>query len=270
MDFKLPKRAEISHKGTFGKVLNIAGSEYMPGAAYLSSLSALKIGCGYCFLASEESVIKAVSAQTQNIVFVPFKDIEKQLMTSDVLSVGCGLSTSNGAKKIFKTALLNAQNIPTVIDADGLNILANIEIKLPENTILTPHPAEAARLLKTSTENILNDLKQSAIKITEKYNCVTVLKSHNTVVCSKNLEIYINHTGNSALAKAGSGDVLTGIISGLLAQKMDLFEAAKAGVYIHGLCGEAASKKLTEYSVIAADLISFIPVVLSEEINNMI
>ena len=133
---------------------------------------------------------------------------------------------------------------------------------MPNNLIITPHPAEAARLLNTTTENILSDREKSAKQLTEKYHCVTVLKSHNTIVCSKDFEIYINQTGNSALAKAGSGDVLTGIIAGLLAQKMTPFDAAKLGVYIHGLCGEIASEKKTEYSVMAADLIDAIPEVI--------
>lgn len=260
MDFKLPERNQNSNKGTFGKVLNVAGSKYMPGAAYLSSIAALKIGCGYCFLASDFSVIQAVSAQTQNIVFIPFKDLKKQLQISNVLAIGCGISTSLRAKNIFKTAINYAQQLPTVIDADGLNILAQEKkIKLPDNVIITPHPAEAARLLQTKTENILKDTEKSARELTEKYNCVTVLKSHNTVVCSKEKEIYVNNTGNSALAKAGSGDVLTGMIAGLLAQKTDMFNAAKIGVYLHGLCGELASANKTEYSVMAVDLIEKIP-----------
>lgn len=254
MDFSLPKREENSHKGTFGKVLNIAGSKYMPGAAYLSSVSALKIGCGYCFLASDESVIKAVSAQTQNIVFVPLKDISKQLKSADVLAIGCGLTTK--PVSIFKKSMKT--NIPTVIDADGLNILAKTNIKLPDKVILTPHPTEAARLLNTNTETILEDREFSAKEISKKYNCVTVLKGHNTIVCSKDLQTYTNTNGNSALAKAGSGDVLTGIIAGLLAQGMQEFEAAKLGVYLHGLAGDLAAEKLTEYGVMASDLISFI------------
>lgn len=262
MDFKLPERIQDSHKGTYGKVLNVAGSKYMPGAAYLSSVSALKIGCGYCFLASEESVLHTVAAQTQNVVFVPLKDIKKQLKTSDVLSVGCGLSTSGKAKNIFKTAINSAGNIPVVIDADGLNILIRANVNLPEKLILTPHPKEAARLLNTSVENILNDKVKSAKEISEKYNCTTVLKGHRTVVCSKDFEIYINETGCSALAKAGSGDVLTGMIAGLLAQKMPLYDAAKTGVYLHGLCGEFAAKELTEYGIMASDLISSIPFVI--------
>ena len=257
MDFKLPLRPEESNKGTFGRVLNIAGSDYMPGAAYLSSVSALKIGCGYCFLASTERVIHAVSSQTQNIVFLPFKDIKKQ--KPDVISIGCGLTTSHNAQVLFKEVIKYFKDIPIIIDADGLNILAKNNVKLPEKTILTPHPMEAARLLNTDINQILKDLEGAANQISQKYNSTTVLKSHNTIVCSKELDIYVNKTGNSALAKAGSGDVLTGMISGLVAQKMDLYEAAKLGVYLHGLCGELASKKLTKYSVMADDLISFIP-----------
>ncbi len=241
-------------------MLNIAGSKYMPGAAYLSSVAALKIGCGYCFLASCDEVIKAVSAQTQNIVFVPLNEIKKQ--KPDVLEIGCGITT--GAKKLFITAIKTFCNIPVVIDADGLNILSKLDIKLPQKTVLTPHPKEASRLLNIPLDAILNDTEYYAKEITKKYNCTTVLKTHNTVVCSKNYEIYINNTGNSALAKAGSGDVLTGMIAGLLAQGMSEFEASKAAVYLHGLVAELASAKLTEYSVMAKDVIDFIPNALAK------
>ena len=259
MDFKLPNRDQFSNKGTFGKVLNIAGSKYMPGAAYLSSVSALKIGGGYCFLCSEESVLQTVANQTQNIVFVPLKDMVKHIKTSNVLEIGCGLSTSMQAKNIFKKAIKNS-NIPTIIDADGINILSEIKsIKLPNDMILTPHPKEASRLLKKPLEYIIANLEESAKEISKKYNCITVLKSHHTIVCSKELEIYKNRTGNSSLAKAGSGDVLTGIISGLISQKMDLFEAAKLGVYLHGMSGELASKNLSEDSGMAEDIINYLP-----------
>ena len=261
MDCKLPPRKQDSHKGTYGKVLNIAGSKYMPGAAYLSSVSALKIGCGYCFLISEESVLQTVANQTQNIVFAPISDIKKQLKTANVVSIGCGLSTSFRAKQIFKKVMNNVGNIPVIIDADGLNILSKQKTKLPKQLILTPHPTEAARLMQITTEEILQDTKYWAKEISKKYNCVAVLKSHQTIVCQGE-NIYTNTSGNSALAKAGSGDVLAGIIAGLLAQGMDLWEACKTGVYLHGLCGEYASKKLTEYGVMASDLISLIPEVL--------
>lgn len=259
MDFKMPERSENSHKGTFGRVINVSGSDYMPGAALLSSISALKIGCGYVFLASSERAIDAVAAQTQNIVFVPFSDIDNQLMQADVLLIGCGLSTSDEAGKIFHHVIKKAADIPSVIDADGLNLLAKSpELPLPEKVILTPHPKEASSLLNKPLENILSDMTGSAKAISEKYKCVTVLKSHNTVVCSKDFDIYINNTGCSALAKAGSGDVLAGMIAGLLAQGCEHFYAAKLGVYLHGLCGDIAKNDLTEYGVMAHDLIRYI------------
>lgn len=260
MDFKMPERDENSHKGTFGKVLNVAGSDYMSGAALLSSLSALKIGCGYSFLCSTERVISAVGAQTQNIVFAPLKDLAKLVRSCDVLSIGCGMSTSEEAKEIFKTALANVGDVPVVVDADGLNILSQLEgIKLPKQLVLTPHPKEASRLLNISVEEVLADMEKSARAISHKFDCVTVLKSHRTIVCSNDGEIYKNMTGCSALAKAGSGDVLCGMIAGLLAQKMTPFDAAKLGVYLHGLCGEIAAKTLTEYCVLSMDLINAIP-----------
>ena len=260
MDFKMPERAQNSHKGTFGRVLNLSGSDYMPGAAVLSSLAALKIGCGYVFLCSTERVINAVSAQTQNIVFAPLSDLENQIKQADVLLIGCGLSTSDEAELIFKRAINNVKSIPVVIDADGLNILATRKkFTLSENVILTPHPKEAARLLNCGLKDVLSDMENSAKEISNKYNCVTVLKSHHTIVCSKNLEIYVNNTGNSSLAKAGSGDVLAGMISGLLAQKCEPFHAAKLGVYLNGLCAEIVSESLTEYSVLSSDIINAIP-----------
>lgn len=153
-----------------------------------------------------------------------------------------------------------APDVPTVIDADGLNILSKLESTfLPSHLILTPHPKEAARLLHVDLDVVLADMEKAAKEISNKYNCVTVLKSHNTIVCSKDLEIYVNNTGNSALAKAGSGDVLTGMIAGLLAQKCEAFYAARLGVYLHGLCGDLAKNDLTEYGVFAHDLIRYIP-----------
>lgn len=256
----MPVRKQVSHKGTFGRVLNIAGSDYMPGAAYLSSISALKIGCGYVFLCSTERAINAVASQSQNIVFCPFEDLKQQIHNADVVLIGCGISTNEQARMNLFTTLDNIGDKPILIDADGINLISEIpNIKIPTNLILTPHPKEAARLLKLDVSEILSDMEHYAKEISKKYNCVTVLKSHNTVVCSKNFEIYINNTGNSALAKAGSGDVLAGIIAGLLAQKMDLYEAAKLGVYLHGLSGEIASKDLTEYSVLAKNQIDYLP-----------
>lgn len=264
MDFKLPKRIENSNKSTYGRVLNIAGSDYMSGAAYLSSVSALKVGCGYCFLASTDRVINAVSAQTQNVVFVPYSNLLDILNTVDVVEIGCGLSQSNQAFDLFNTVIENYScEKPIIIDADGLNILAK-DFKLFQSSnfkysVLTPHPKEASRLLNCDVEDVLKDVELSAKKISVKFNCTTVLKTHNTVVCSPNGEIYENTTGNNSMAKAGSGDVLAGMIAGFIAQGMNSFDGASLAVYLHGLSGDIAKEELTEYSVMAEDLISYIP-----------
>lgn len=264
MDFKLPERFEISNKASYGRVLNIAGSDYMPGAAYLSSVSALKIGCGYCFLCSTERVINAVAAQTQNVVFVPLKDLENHLNNADVVELGCGLSQDEQAVEIFNRTILNvSKDIPLIVDADGLNILSKNQKKFLERgftkVVFTPHPKEASRLLECSLNEVLNNFEDSAVEISKKYNCIIVLKSYRTIVVSPDGKIYRNNTGNNSMAKAGSGDVLAGMISGLAAQGLNLFEAASLGVYLHGLCGDFAKEKLTEYSVMAEDLISYIP-----------
>ncbi len=262
MEFKLPARKEDSHKGTFGKVLNISGSENYTGAAYLSSISALKTGCGYVTLAASHKVISSVSSLTPDIVYMPITEVKDKLANYDVVSIGCGLSVETATAIMFKSILakLSTLDIPIVIDAGGLTLLSKMKNpELPPKLILTPHPAEAARLLKVETEKVAAKPDFYVKKLSKTFECTTVLKSHKTRVCSTDGEIYINETGNSALAKAGSGDVLCGIITGLLAQKMEIFEAAKTGVYLHGLTGEIASKELTEYSVLASDLLKYIP-----------
>lgn len=252
MDFKLPPREENSNKGNFGKILNISGSKYMWGAAYLSSLSALTIGAGFVALASEESVLGRIHAP--EIVLCPLSQIEE--INATVILIGCGLSTGKDAIKVFNKVI--PSKLPTVIDADGLNILAQTDIKLDKKTILTPHPKEASRLLGCTLDEVLNNMDQAAQKICEKYNCITVLKSHRTIVTDGE-KIYQNTTGNSALAKAGSGDVLAGMIAGLLAQGSTPYESSCLGVYLHGLAGDLAKNDLTEYGVLATDTIRYIP-----------
>lgn len=268
IDVKLPMREQFSNKSTFGKVLNIAGSEYYTGAAYLSSISALKMGCGYVALSSSPKVLNVLSLRTSDVVFVPIEDVKKRIDDFDVISIGCGLSMDAGVTILFKSLLdkLSTVEKPVIIDADGLNILAKMkdDVNLPENLIITPHPKEASRLLKIEVDEILDKPMQYASELSQKYKSTTVLKGHSTVVCSPDLEIYVNNTGNSALAKAGTGDVLTGMISGLCAQGMTCFEAAKLGVYLHGRTGEIASGMLSEYSVLASDLLNYIPIAINE------
>ncbi len=266
-EYKMPNREQDSNKGTFGKVLNFSGSRNYIGAAYLSTVSVLKSGGGFAALASEKDIIRTVSTLLPEAVYLSRKEGINSIKSYTVVLIGCGLGLEQKSKNLFKNVInkINNTQIPAVIDADGLNILSETNIKLPVNVIITPHPLEAARLLKVKLEDILADLEGSAKKLTEKYNCVTVLKTHRTVICSKN-NLFVNKHGNSALAKAGSGDVLAGIIAGLLAQKMPAFEAAKLGVYLHSRTGEIASEDLSEYSVLASDL----PIYLHKAIKEIL
>lgn len=261
MDFKLPPRPENSHKGTFGKVLNVSGSKFMPGAAFISSMAALKSGCGYVFLATDESVMNCGSWQTSGIVFTRTGSIHEHLKSSQALLIGCGLGTELKSVQIFQKTFEAQAEIPTVIDADGLNLLSKYDLEwLPQNLVLTPHPLEASRLLGgVEVEKILKDTVHYAGEISQIYNCVTVLKTHKTVVTSPYGEVYINNTGNSGMAKAGSGDVLAGMLASFLAQGMEIFEAATLAVYTHGLAGDFARNEFTEYCVMPTDLINHIP-----------
>ena len=264
-DYKMPTREQDSNKGTFGKILNVAGSDNYIGAAYLSTYSAYKVGAGYVALASDTNVIKSVSQLLPEAVYMEIPYAYRRLNEFDVILIGCGIGKSFAAKNNFKFLInyFKDKEVPVVIDAGGLNILSEMHLSLPVNTIITPHPMEAARLLVKDIDEVLSDLEGSALELCEKYNCITVLKNHRTIICDKS-NMFINEHGNSALAKAGTGDVLAGIITGLLAQKVEPFEAAKLGVYLHSRAGEIASEDLTEYSVMASDIPKYLPSAIKE------
>lgn len=280
-EFKMPVREQNSNKGTFGKVLNFCGSENYIGASYLATVSSLKVGAGFSALATVQGVINSVSTLLPEAVYLTREQGLEKINEFSVVLIGCGLGVSEESKvlmeKIFEK--INPK-IPIVIDADGLNLLAgvNVEVK-PEKKLLqvqipkglndtekiiTPHPLEASRLLGVSLKYILENLESSAKALSVKYKCITVLKTHRTVICDRDLNIYINQHGNSALAKSGSGDVLAGIIAGLLAQGMNGVEASKLGVYLHSRTGEIASEELTEYSVLASDIPKYLHKAIKE------
>ncbi len=272
---KMPKRTEDSNKSTFGRILNIAGSRNYTGAAYLSSVSALKTGAGYVTLASTEKVINAVSFCAPEITFQYLNENSEGSISSDneikdlqkynVVSIGCGISNNEDTKHfIFEIIGKLSKVQKLVLDADGINILSNHkgEISL-KNSVITPHPGELSRLLNVPVEEIINNREMYARITAQTYECITVLKGHNSIITDGE-KIFINKTGSSALAKAGSGDVLTGIISGLLAQHVPSFDAAILGVYLHGLAGDIAAEDLTKYCVLASDIISYLPIAISE------
>lgn len=271
----LPKRPENSHKGTFGSVLNIAGSRLYSGAAYFSSISSLKVGCGKTTLASVQGVLNAVASLSPDIILFPLKETKEKTISSnclkklepvlgnyDAISIGCGLSTDKDTAKFFSKLIkiLSKSQIPVVVDADGLNILSDIKFPvLVPNLILTPHPKELAKLMGVTVENILVQSEFWAKKCAEKYNCTVIFKLHKTIVADNGGHLYINNSGNSALSHGGSGDVLCGMVTGFLAQKLNIFDTCCLAVYLHGLAGELASKDLTEYSTLSSDLLNYIP-----------
>lgn len=271
----MPQRPLQSNKGTFGKVLNIAGSIEYQGAAYLSSVAPLKTGAGLVTLATIEPLINNLAGNCPWVTFYPLRDYYKKCIASDafgdvlniienynVLSVGPGLSDTAATNEFVDDLIkyLNKNNKKTVIDADAINVLSKSELSsFPSDSVITPHPVELSRLINTPVKDIQNDRIKYAKLTAEKFGCCVVLKGNQTVVCTKELEVFVNTSGNSALAKAGSGDVLTGIISGLMAQGVSVEKAAKLGVYLHGLCGELASQDLSLYSVLATDQIDYIP-----------
>ncbi len=269
-----PKRFLDSNKSTYGKILNISGSRFYQGAAYLSSVSALKVGAGYITLACPDCILNNIASLSPDITFLPLrsfnnesiasdnaKNILEKVETYDSISIGCGLSTNSSTLEFVDKFLQGFNSeIPIVIDADGLNSIATLQInKLPKNSIITPHPKELSRLLEISVKEINNNREEVALSAAKKFNTTVILKGHNTVIADYKGNSHINTTGNSSLAKAGSGDVLTGLITGLLAQGMGLEEGAVLATFLHGLCGELAGKELTEYSTLASDLIEYIP-----------
>ncbi|MBQ7763738.1 NAD(P)H-hydrate dehydratase [bacterium] len=268
--FTMPKREQQSNKGTFGKVLNFCGSDNYIGAAYLATVSSLKVGAGLSALASTERVLNIVPSFLPEAIYFTREEGLEKINDFTVVLIGCGLGLNKDSEDLFSKVLTKtAPNIPIIIDADGLNILAksSLNFESKDNLILTPHPLEASRLLNCSLNEVLSDIEGSAKRISQKYKCVTVLKTHHTVICNKDLTIYRNLCGNSALAKSGTGDVLAGIIAGLLAQGVNAFEASKLGVYLHARTGEIISEHLTEYSVLASDLPKYLHKAIKELIN---
>ncbi len=274
-----PARDDNSNKGSFAKVLNIAGSVNYSGAAFLSSVSALKTGAGFVSLACPDVIINRIAPSMPEVTYIPLETAKEGCISEnnstdfiknyDIISIGCGLSVNENTVNYIKKLLPEISNEKKmIIDADGINILAKLNDNFVlKNAIITPHPMELSRLLKVDIKEILENREKYARITAEKFECVTVLKGHNTIITDGN-NLFINTSGNSALAKAGSGDVLTGIIAGMLSQHLTLLEAVKIGVFLHGLAGEIASEDLTKYSVLASDIINYIPFAIQDIISD--
>lgn len=276
----LPKRVEDSNKGTYGKILVVAGSRGMTGAAVLTGSSALRTGAGLVYLAAPLSLVPIYASTLIEAVSIPFEDenrgrlgkeaipgILKQLENVDVVAVGPGLSASNEIQDVVYNIVRSSQ-VPIVLDADGINVLAkdlSVLKGLKAQTVLTPHPGEMARLIGASVKEVQEDRVNIARAFSKQWGVITVLKDSRTIISSPEGDIYINTTGNSGMATGGSGDVLTGIIAGFIGQGLKPIDAAIAAVHLHGLCGDRVAARKGQYGMIAGDLVQEIPYVLQTD-----
>lgn len=270
----LPKRPPNSHKGSFGKILVIAGSSGMTGAATLCCQGAMAMGAGLVYLAIPESLCDVMASKLTEVIIKPLPETKKKTLSPsayngiidiakkcDVCIIGPGISRHYETKKLINT-LINRLSLPIILDADGISAISPLEIK-GKNVLLTPHPKELADFLKIDVEDIERDRPGIVRKIIKEYKTSILLKGYRTII-GYGGQIYINPSGNSGMATGGSGDVLSGICGALVGQGLSLGEAACVGSFLHGLSGDIAKEKKTEYSLIAGDLVSFLPCAIME------
>jgi NAD(P)H-hydrate epimerase len=266
---KLEPRATDAHKGDFGKVCIIAGSRGMSGAAALAGRAALRAGAGLVRVATPKSVLPIVASIEPSFTTIALPEdssgrisakaisvILEAVAENDAVAFGPGIGVSGALRSVLE-ALLRQEGLRLVIDADGLNNLAAMKDwpdKLKANLIVTPHPGEMKRLWSgLFRERLVPDRQEQAGQLAQRTGTVVVLKGSGTVVTDSQ-RVYINRTGNPGMATAGSGDVLTGVITALAGQDLSDFDAAVLGVYIHGLAGDVAAEKSGQVSLIATDI----------------
>jgi len=271
---KLKPRAVDGHKGDYGKVCIIAGSIGMSGAAALAGRAALRAGAGLVRVATPKSVLPIVAAIEPSFTTIALPEdgdgrisakaihaVLEAIGENDAVAFGPGIGTSGAIRSVLEI-LLEQQPLRLIIDADGLNNLAGIKnwpARLKAKLILTPHPGEMKRLWSgLFREQLPAERQEQALQLAQRTNTVVVLKGAGTVVTDGE-KVYINKTGNPGMATAGSGDVLTGVITALLGQGLSDFDAAVLGVYLHGLAGDIAAGKIGRVSLIATDIIDSLP-----------
>ncbi len=274
----LPERDCLSHKGDYGKVLSICGSMKYPGAAVLAATGAVKIGAGLVFAAFPEKAYPAIASKLTEPIMLPLPCCEEGFLArgainalltearkADAILIGCGLGQTLGTSSVFEE-VLSACKCKAVIDADGINLLsANINMleAVKGRAVITPHPGEMARLLGLTVQQVNENRLPLTAALAKKYGITVVLKGANTVISDGN-KVYVNRTGNPGMARGGSGDLLAGMVAGLLAQGFGPFEAAVAAVHIHGKAGDVAAKSLSQHGMTPSDMVKALPKLLSE------
>ena len=287
---RLPKRREYSNKGTYGRVLIIAGSKNMSGACYMAAKAAYRAGAGLVkvlTVSENRSILQtllpeailstydSVDLDNQTKINLIIRDINQ----ASAIVIGPGMGISRDSNQLIDLVLTYAK-VPVVVDADAITMIAERkdyvtqysgttnynDINLPRDIIITPHLKEMSRLLGCETRQISEKILESARTATESKEYILALKDARTIV-SNGTHFYINCSGNNGMATAGVGDALTGIIAAFVAQGMKSYDATCLGVYVHGLAGDAVAMKKGAYSLMATDLIEALPAILSFNVN---
>ena len=260
----LPRRRPDANKGSFGRALLIVGSDVMPGAALMCTKACIRTGAGLTKVLIPESIKPSFALIPEAMLETDDEKADELIKWASVIGIGCGLGISPRTRKLIEAVLLSKK--PCVLDADALNTLSRnktiLEL-LHENAVITPHPAEMARLIGEKTEKVLKCFTNTALAFAEEYGCNVLLKSASSVLASPDGRVRYNDSGSSALAKGGSGDVLTGIITAFIAQGAAPFDAASLGAYLLGVSAEKAIDFLHNRFVCAGDVID----IISSEIN---
>lgn len=266
-----PRRAE-AHKGDFGRVLIVAGSRGMSGAAVLCGSASLRGGAGLVTVATPETVWPIVAAGNPCYMTLPLPEADGKLSASafgaleaaarhaDVVAVGPGLDQSAGVREVVERLLVTVA-APIVLDADGLNALGSPPAALQGNPgprVLTPHPGEFARLCGTTSAEVQSHRETMSGDFAARFGVTLVLKGSHSLVAD-GARLFRNDTGNPGMATAGSGDVLTGLIAALIGQRLAALDAARLGVYAHGRAGDLAMAALGGRSLVASDLLDYLP-----------
>ena len=264
----LPDRDVKAHKGDFGKIMLLCGSRGFTGAAYLAAMGALRCGAGLVYLGVPESIYAIEAVKLNEPVVFPLPDRDGMLSAEavpdllgrlpkmDAVLIGCGLGCSEGTLAVLE-AVLKHSRCPVVVDADGINLLGQHKDLLRGRafpTLVTPHTGEFLRLGGDPGADRL----AAASALAGELNCIVVLKGHETCITDGTVH-YINPTGNPGMAVGGSGDLLAGMITALLGQKLAPLEAAAAGVWLHGKAGDLAADRLGQYAMLPSDMLDELP-----------
>ncbi|MFH1381364.1 MAG: NAD(P)H-hydrate dehydratase [Chloroflexota bacterium] len=277
----LPRRPLSANKGTFGRVLVVAGSINYIGAAYLACSGASRAGAGLVTLATASSLLPVLASKLTEVTYLPLSEsrhgiispeatkvVSHELSDTDVLLIGCGLGQSRPVARFIESTIFELKpDRRLVIDADALNALAKIPQwwqQLPDDAILTPHPGEMSRLTGLSVGEIQSDRMGVARRVAREWHKTIVLKGAYTMVAGPGGQVRVSPFVNAGLASAGTGDVLSGVIAGLLAQGLSFFDAAAGGVYLHGEAGELVKDKLGDTGMLASDLLPELPVAVKQ------